>query len=292
MSYVSQHPALTDPEYSTPGKSQGLLSVFKDPYLMTLLVRKGIKTRYYGSALGWAWSYVRPFAQFLMYWMVFGLFLKLDRGEGGLFPVYLFAGLIIINLFSELFRNTTSAIVDNSSLVKKIFLPRELFPVATVGVGLIHFLPQAVIMLIIVLFLGWSISWLQVLAFLVAIVIIVVWALGIGLIFGAINVKHRDMKNIVDLVLMFTTWGSPVIYFWSMVHDALPTWLFHIYMSNPVTVAVEYFHYAFWAPVADSPKLPPHLFEYGLVALALSLLALAVGQLVFRKLEGTFAQNL
>ena len=289
---MSQHPALTDPAYSTPGKSQGLLSVFKDPYLMTLLVHKGIKTRYYGSALGWAWSYVRPFAQFLMYWMVFGLFLKIDRGEGGYFPVYLFAGLIVINLFSELFRNTTSALVDNSSLIKKIFLPRELFPMSAVGVGLIHFLPQAVIIFVIALILGWTFSWFQVAAFLAAIVIVVTWSLGIGLIFGAINVKHRDMRNVVDLILMFTTWGSPVIYFWRMVHDALPPWLFHIYMSNPVTVAVEYFHYAFWSPIADNPTQPPSLVEYGLIAMALALVALFIGQLTYRKLEGTFAQNL
>lgn len=291
MANVSQHPALTDPEYKTPGKSRGLLSVFNDPYLMTLIVKKGIKTRYYGSALGWAWSYVRPFAQFCMYWMVFGLFLKVTRDVSN-FPLYLFSGLIVVNLFSEIFRNTTSAIVDNSSLVKKIFLPRELFPVAAVGVAIVHFLPQVAILIIVSFFFGFTVSWLQILAFLAAIIILVIWSLGLGLFFGAINVKHRDSRNIVDLILMFSTWGSPVLYVWSMVHNAFPAWLFHIYMSNPVTAAVELFHYAFWAPTAENPDLAPNLLMYSGAGLGLGLIALLIGQLVFRKAEGTFAQHL
>lgn len=257
---------------------------------MVLLVRKGIKTRYYGSALGWVWSYVRPFAQFLMYWMVFDLFLKISRGE--LFPVYLFAGLIVINLFSEIFRNTTSAIVDNQSLVKKIFLPRELFPVAAAGVAFIHFLPQVVILLLVAILFGWTITWLQVAAFVVAILLMFIWTMGLGLFFGAINVAQRDAKNIVDLILMFATWGSPVIYSWHMVAEAFPEWLYHLYMSNPVTVVVELFHYTFWAPLVGNPDLPPNLWYYVLAATGLSLIALLIGQLVFRKLEGSFAQNL
>ncbi|MGO3677525.1 MAG: ABC transporter permease [Microbacteriaceae bacterium] len=288
---MSQHPALTDPEYKTPGKSRGLLSVFNDPYLMTLIVKKGIKTRYYGSALGWAWSYVRPFAQFCMYWIVFSLFLKVDRDIEN-FPLYLFSGLIVVNLFGEIFRNTTSAIVDNSSLVKKIFLPRELFPVAAVGVALVHFMPQVVILVIVALFFGLSFSWLQIAAFVAAVLLLVIWTLGLGLFFGAINVKHRDSRNIVDLILMFSTWGSPVIYSWSMVQRAFPDWLFHIYMANPATAAVELFHYAFWAPTATAPDLAPNLLTYSGAALGLGIVALLIGQLVFKKTEGTFAQHL
>lgn len=291
MANVSQHPALTDPEYKTPGKSRGLFSVFSDPYLMTLIVKKGIKTRYYGSALGWAWSYVRPFAQFCMYWMVFSLFFKVnDRVDH--FPLYLFSGLIVVNLFSEIFRNTTSAMVDNSSLVKKIFLPRELFPVAAVGVALTHFIPQVIILVGVSLLFGFTFAWSQLLAFLAAMILLVFWTLGLGLFFGAINVKHRDSRNIVDLILMFATWASPVLYPWTMVKDVFPEWLLHIYMSNPVTAAVELFHYAFWAPTTTENVLSHNLLLYSFTAFGLGCIALLIGQLVFRKSEGTFAQHL
>lgn len=161
---MSQYPALTDRDYSKPGSSQGLLSVFKNRYLVKLLIQKGVKTRYYGSVLGWVWSYIRPLAQFLMYFIVIGIILNVSK-DVPLFPIHLFSGLIVINVFSEIFRNTTSAIIDNGSLIKKIFLPRELFPVAATGVALLHFLPQVAVLFVVVIIMGWSFSWVALGAF-------------------------------------------------------------------------------------------------------------------------------
>lgn len=287
---MTENTVLNDPEYRTPGSSKGLLSVFRHRYLLSLLLKKGVATRYYGSALGWVWSYVRPAAQFLMYYLVIGIIMGADRGIDW-FPIYLFSGIVAVNLFSEALRNTTSAIIDNKSLVKKIFLPRELFPMAALGVALIHFLPQATLLLVVALLCGWTIGWLQVVGFVVGVLMILVFALGLGLFFGAINVAYRDAKNIVDIILMFATWASPVLYSWTMVHDRAPDWLYHIYMSNPMTAAVELFHDAFWLPLApDSPR--PDLLMYALIGGAIAVLTLVIGQTVFRKLEGSFAQSL
>lgn len=283
--------ALNDPEYDTPGKSNGLLDVFRHRYLLGLLLRKGIATRYYGSALGWVWSYIRPGAQFLMYYLVIGVIMGVDRGIP-YFPIYLFSGIVAVNLFAEVLRNTTSAITDNKSLISKIFLPRELFPVAAVGVAAVHFLPQALLLLVVALLFGWSITWLQVVAFLVGAILIVIFGLGLGLFFGAINVAYRDAKNFVDLILMFSTWASPVLYSWSMVHDRAPGWLFNVYMVNPMTVAVEMFHDAFWLPLAPGALRPDSLLEFAIVGTLIAAVTLCVGQLVFRKLEGSFAQRL
>lgn len=283
--------ALTDPEFDTPGKNRGLIDVFRHRYLLSLLLRKGITTRYYGSALGWAWSYVRPAAQFLMYYLVIGVILKANRGMD-FFPVYLFAGIITVNLFSEALRNTTSAITDNSSLVKKIYLPRELFPVSAVGVALVHFLPQVTVLLIVCLVLGWTITWMQVVAFLIGLFIVLIFALGLGLFFGAVNVAYRDARNVVDLILMFATWASPVLYSSEMVRRIAPEWLYHLYMVNPVTTAVELFHNVFWLPLAPNSPRPEHLILNALVGLAIAAITLLIGQITFRKLEGNFAQHL
>lgn len=282
----------TDPDYDTPGKSRGLTDVlFKQRYLLSLLVRKGIATRYYGSVLGWIWSYIRPGAQFLMYYLVIGVILGVDRGIDW-FPVYLFSGIVAVNLFSETLRNTTSAITDNKSLVRKIYLPRELFPVAACGVALIHFLPQALLLFVVALLCGWTIGWLQVLGFLGGMALIVTFALGLGLFFGAINAVYRDARNIVDLILMFSTWASPVLYSWTMVHKRAPEWLYNIYMSNPMTGAVELFHDGFWLPLAPDSARPENLGIFVAIGFAIALVTLFIGQLVFRRLEGTFAQRL
>ncbi|KIP51382.1 ABC transporter permease [Leucobacter komagatae] len=282
---------LLDPEFDTPGKSRGLIDVFKYRYLLTLLLKKGMSTRYYGSVLGWVWSYIRPAAQFLMYYIVVGIIMNGDRGVP-LFPVYLFSGIVAVNLFSEILRNTTAAVVDNRALVQKIFLPRELFPVAAVGVALLHFLPQAILLLAVVLFLGWTISLAQIAAFVVGLIIIIVFALGLGLLFGAVNVAYRDARNFVDLILMFATWASPVLYSWTMVHDRAPSWLFHTYMLNPLTSAVQLFHDTFWQPLAPDVAHPDLLMTYVGVGVAISFITLVVGQLVFRKLEPAFAQRI
>lgn len=288
---MANESVLSDPEFDTPGKSRGLLDVLKHRYLLKLLLKKGMSTRYYGSVLGWVWSYIRPAAQFLMYYIVVGIIMNGDRGLP-LFPIYLFSGIVAVNLFSEVLRNTTAAVVDNRALVQKIFLPRELFPVAAVGVALLHFLPQAVLLLGVVLFFGWTISLAQIAAFVVGLVIIIIFALGLGLFFGAINVAYRDARNFVDLILMFATWASPVLYSWTMVHDRAAPWVFHVYMLNPITSAVELFHHAFWLPLAPGVDRPAHLLEYVGVGLAISLVTLAIGQLVFRKLEPSFAQRI
>ena len=288
---MTENAAIDDPDFSTPGASRGLIDVFKHRYLLQLLLKKGISTRYYGSALGWVWSYIRPLAQFLMYYLVFGVVLDANKGVP-LFPVYLVSGIVAVNLFSEALRNTTSAIVDNKALVKKIFMPRELFPVAAIGVALVHFLPQAVVLLVVALFLGWTISFAAIGAFLLGVFIILLFALGLGLFFGALNVAYRDSRNFVDLILMFATWTSPVLYSWTMVHDRAPEWLYNIYMANPMTTAVELFHDAFWLPMAGSTPRPDHMLLNICIGLALSIITLLVGQLVFRRLEGKFAQTL
>lgn len=288
MAYVA---ALSDPEFDTPGKSKGLIDVFRHRHLLSLLLKKGITTRYYGSVLGWVWSYVRPAAQFLMYYLVIGVVLGANRGMD-YFPVYLFAGIITVNLFSEALRNTTNAITDNASLVKKIYLPRELFPVAAIGVAFVHFLPQAAVLLTVCLFLGWTITWMQVAAFIVGLIVVLVFALGLGLFFGSINVAYRDARNIVDLILMFATWASPVLYSWEMVHKLMPDWLFTLFMVNPVTTAVELFHNVFWLPLAPDTPRPEHLLLNAGIGLVLALITLLVGQFTFRKLEGNFAQHL
>lgn len=288
---MSDTSVLSDPDYRVPGASRGLFDVFRHRYLLSLLLKKGVATRYHGSVLGWVWSYVRPGAQFLMYYLVIGVIMRANHNME-FFPVYLFAGIVAVNLFSETLRNTTNAVVDNRSLIKKIYLPRELFPVAATGVALIHFLPQAALLFVVALFCGWTFGWLQLLAFLAGMVIIMLFALGLGLFFGAINVSYRDARNFVDLILMFSTWASPVLYVWSMVHKMAPEWLYNIYMSNPITGAVELFHDAFWLPLEPSQARPDNLLTFVLIGFAISLATLVIGQLVFRKLEGSFAQNL
>lgn len=288
-----------------------MIDVVRWRYLLRLLVRTGVTTRYRNSVLGWTWSYVRPTAQFLVFWVVLGLFMNLDRGIPN-YAVYLFSGIVVINLFSEAYKNATTSIVGNAALVRKVFLPRQLFAVSAVIVALVHFLPQVGLLLIVCLLLGWAahISIVSVLAILAAAIIVIIFALGLGLFFGAVNVRFRDAENIVELFLLLATWASPVLYAWTQVQEALlktlgwPQWILEVYMLNPITQGVELFHYAFWRPATENLvsaagyegnpliDIPPGLAWNTLWAFLIAVGTLLIGQLVFRRLEGRFAQDL
>lgn len=280
--------------FDVPGRNRGLLDVVRWHYLLRLLVRTGVTTRYRNSVLGWTWSYVRPAAQFLVFFVVLGVFLDLNRGIPS-YAIYLFSGIVVINLFSEGFKNATTSIVGNAPLVRKVYLPRQLFGISAVIVAFVHFLPQVALLLIVCLFLGWivNVSVLGILAIIAGVSLVLLFSLGLGLFFGAVNVRFRDAENIVELLLLLATWASPVLYFWTMVTDVLPPWLAQVYMLNPITQAVELFHYAFWYPVTDtSLPLPPALGINTLWTFVIVVVTLAIGQSVFRRLEGRFAQDL
>lgn len=289
--------------FSRPGQSRGLLDVIRWRYLLQLLVRTGVTTRYRNSVLGWTWSYVRPATQFLVFWVVLGLFLSMNKGIPN-YAVYLFSGIVVINLFSEGFKNATTSIVGNAPLVRKVFLPRQLFAVSAILVAFVHFLPQLALLVVVCLLMGWAvqISMLTLGAVAAGLVIIMVFSLGLGLFFGAINVRFRDAENIVELMILLATWASPVLYVWTMVETAVvdklhwPSWIVEIYMLNPITQAVELFHFAFWRPTSVGLEgmipLPPALGWNTLWAFLIAVVTLLLGQLVFRRLEGKFAQHL
>ncbi|WP_448003859.1 ABC transporter permease [Agromyces bauzanensis] len=289
---MSQYGPSDRSAFAVPGVGRGVLDVFSYRYLLRLLVRKGILTRYHGSVLGWAWSYVKPAAQFLIYYLVMGVFLNLNRGIEA-FPVYLFSGIVVVNLFNEAFGNATKSIVNNKALVKKIYLPRELFPIADVFIAFVHFLPQLSILVVVCVVVGWVPTVVQLAGAFLAMLIVLLLATGLGMLFGSVNVSFRDSQNVVELILLFATWTSPVLYSFTMVRDTLPTWLFDLYMANPLTAAVELFHSAFWFPTtSEAAERPEHLWLFAGLAVVIAVVTLLVGQLVFRRLEGRFAQDL
>jgi ABC-2 type transport system permease protein len=291
--------AISPSELTTPGLGSGLRDVRQSSFLLKLLVRKELKVRYRGSVLGLLWSYVKPGVQFVVFYVALGVFLGLERSprnpEGlANYAVYLFSGIVLINFFSEALGNAARSIVNNGNLIKKIYLPRELFPVASVWVSAVHFFPQLVVLVAGCLVAGWHPNFLQLLAAVAGFLIVGLLATGLGLLFGAANVYFRDSENLVDMLLMVATWASPVMYAWTMVEEKLGSTGYAIYQANPITIGVELFHYAFWFPTTDGTMaMPPNLFSLWLpVALALALAVLVLGQFTFRRLEGRFAQEL
>ena len=158
-----------------PGRIGGLGDVFRRRYLLKLLVRKELRVRYAASSVGLLWSYVKPAVRFLMYWQVVGLLLPKELENR---PLHIFAGMIMVSFFSDCLGAGTKSVLKNKALVRKINLPREMFPVASVLVSMYHMIPMYVIAIFGCIVAGWSPDPGAFAAGVLAFVIIVIWGLG------------------------------------------------------------------------------------------------------------------
>ncbi|WP_424935290.1 MULTISPECIES: ABC transporter permease [Bacteria] len=278
--------------FVAPGSTTGLIDVFRRRYLLSLIVKKEVGIRYRGSVLGWLWSYVKPLIQFLVFFFALGVFLDLNKSIE-YYPIYLLSGITVVTFFNESFANGTRSLVDNAALIKKIYFPRQMFPVASMLVATINTVPQIIVVLAIALFFGWAPGVLNIAALLLGLVIIALLATGLGMLFGAINVTFRDAQSFVEIIVMISVWASPVMYQWQMVAGKVPDWMFSIYTLNPITIAVELFHYGIWFPLDPlGAATIPGLWPRSAIALGVAVLFVVIGELVFRRLEGRFAQDL
>ena len=263
--------------------------------LLGLLVRRDIKARYKDSVLGLLWVLINPIVQLTVYYVVMGQFLGAARGIPD-FAIYIFSGLTVYAFFSEMLSGSTGSIVGNSGLVKKVYVPREIFPLASAGSAMFTFCVQLLVLITACVILGAPPISGGIVYFLPAVALIIVYGLAIGLLLSALNVYLRDVQYLTQVVLMLAMWASPIVYAWTMVNSVFqqfrfPGWLLEVYTNSPLTLAVLGFHRAFW--VSGTPEdYPPHLALRMLVAFVVGLILLWLCQRVFSRLQGNFAQEL
>lgn len=259
--------------------------------MLDLLIRRDLKARYKDSTLGFFWSLARPLMQLAIYFVVVGQFLQAARGIPD-FAVYIFAGLTIIGLFTEIVVGGTGSILANAGLVKKVYVPREVFPLASVGSALFNFCIQLTVLLAATLVVGAFPLHPEILYALPALAVVIVYGVACALLFSAINVYLRDVQYLVELGTMLLFWASPVVYSWEMVSNLItsPFWL-NVYTNNPLTLAVIGFQEAFWVAGEDHPQ-PDNLLLRLAVAFLIGLALMIASHRVFLRMQGNFAQEL
>jgi len=259
--------------------------------LLGMLVRRELKARYRDSSLGALWSLIRPLTMLLIYYVAIGKFLGAERSIPQ-FAIFVFTGLTVWQLFNEIVVGATRSIVDNASLIKKIYLPREIFPLAAVGSALVNFAIMFVVLLAATLVLGqpprlealWTVP--------AGFIMLVLFSFALGLLAAALNVYFRDVQHLVEIVLLILFWASPIVYSYQQVHSILQGgWIEQVYLANPVTTVVLYFQQGMWA-AGPSDGMPEGSLLRLLIAFVVSVVLLWAAQRVFARLEGNFAQEL
>jgi ABC-2 type transport system permease protein len=259
--------------------------------LLALLVRRELKARYKDSSLGFLWSLLRPLSILVVYYVAIGKFLGAERAIPD-FAIYIFTGLIIWQLFSEIVSSSTGSIVSNAGLVRKVYLPREVFPLSTVGSALFTYATQLVILVAAVVIVGRVPTGSRLWYLPLSLAVVLVFATALGLALAAVNVYLRDVQYLVEICLTILFWASPVVYSWRLVRDTLgDTWLADVYLNNPVTLAVLGMQRATWVAGTDEP-FPDGLGTRLVVSLLVGAVLLWLSQRLFNRLEGNFAQEL
>lgn len=276
------------------GTFRSLAEVWRRRELLVLLVRRELKARYKDSSLGVLWSLARPLVQLLIYYFAIGQVLGAARAIPS-FAIFVFIGLVTWTLFTEIAQNGTRAIVDNAGLIKKVDLPREIFPIAAVGAALFNVAIQLLILLAAMIVLQQVPLRIEVLWALPSLGLAIVFSTALAMMLSALNVYFRDIEHLIEVAIIVLFWLSPIVYSFSFVDALLEQfpWLREVYLANPITLAVLGMQRAFWVAGTEAPSnWPADLGVRVLIASLVSLVLLWLSQRLFARLQGNFAQEL
>jgi ABC-2 type transport system permease protein len=271
-------------------------SFVRNRELLSNLIRKELKVKYKNSALGFVWSLMNPLLYLVVFSLVLVEFLKQSIPE---FHFYLLCGLLAWNFFSQVLPATSRAIVDNSSLVTKVYFRREVLPLAAIGAGVVHFLLQFAVLVAAMLVFSHQQFWDSGMLLLpMAILTLLLMLVGFGLILACINVYYRDVQHLLDVGLLAWFWLTPIVYSSSLAQGRFWT----VYLLNPMTPVVLGFQRALYARVSyvqngaltrilpDAP-ITWYAERLGYVAL-MAVIVIGIGLWLFRRLDGRLAEEL
>jgi ABC-2 type transport system permease protein len=259
--------------------------------LLLNLVRLELKAKYKASALGFAWSLLNP----AMYLVVFYIAFDVILGAGiPRFPIYLLSGLLVWNFFTAALNSGTGSVVANSGLVKKVWFPREILPLASVGAALVHFFLQLMVLIAALSIVRHPIGWAELPLLPLALFDLILLASGLVLLLSAANVYLRDMAHFVELALLAWFWITPIVYPFSQLTKAIGGRA-GIALINPVTPIVLTFQRALYGEFGHvlDPNLSAAWYLRNLLIVGAGALILTAFALrVFNRLEGNLAEEL
>ncbi|SDA27502.1 lipopolysaccharide transport system permease protein [Methylobacterium sp. UNC378MF] len=244
--------------------------------LLRVLILRDLKVLYRQTALGACWAIAQPLFTVLIFTVIFGHFAKIPT-DGA--PYALFAGSAVVlwTYFSEAVRRSANGLVAEAELIRKIYFPRLVIPLATVVSPMVDFAIALAVMLALMLWYGVVPDWHLVLA-VPTLIVTAMLALGVSLWLGPINVRFRDVKHTLPFLIQIWMYASPIVYASSIV-PASVRW---VYALNPMVGLIEAFRFAILG------GSPPDAFAL-VVSVTAALALLVSGLIFFQRMERSFA---
>jgi lipopolysaccharide transport system permease protein len=230
--------------------------------------------------IGIAWAVLRPLLTMLAFTLIFGRLAKLPSTDAP-YPVLVFVALLPWQFFTTALGEASNSLISNSAMISKIYFPRMILPVSTVIVALIDFAISLVLLATVMGFYRFVPSW-KIVFMPLFLILSIIFTLGIGLLFSALNVKYRDFRYIVPFIVTFGTYISPV----GFSSDIVPDRFRMIYSINPMVGVIDGFR---WSIIGKGVSLYMPGF---IISIVLTIAIFFVGIIYFRKTEKTFADRI
>lgn len=248
------------------------------------LVRKELRGRYKGSALGFLWTFINPLLQLLVYTLVFSVIMRAGIDQ---YYIFLFVALVPWMFFSSALTGGASCVITSQDMVKKIYFPREVLPIAYVNSSFVNMLLTFIVVFAVLIVSGFGINPYALLFMPIVMIVEYFLALGIALLASALSVYFRDLQYILGIVAMAWQFLTPVMYSQEMVEEQLVShpMLLKIWNLNPTTPLINAYRDILY--YKQAPQLSTLIS-----GTILGLTVCIVGYLVFRKLQKGFAEEL
>ncbi len=200
------------------------------------MTERELRARYKNTAFGFIWLVANPILQMLIIGFIFPLFIK---GPIQNYNFYLLTGLLAWNFFSLSLSKTTPSIVNERSLIKKAFFPREVIPISMILSNLINYLAAFALFMIPIFFLH-TLTASSLFFFLIGLTLLVAFTIGMSLVTSALNVRFRDVNFFIQASLIIWFYATPIVYSLSQI----PPHLLWIWRFNPLTSCIQFMQHS------------------------------------------------
>jgi lipopolysaccharide transport system permease protein len=243
--------------------------------LLYFLTWRDVKVRYKQTVLGVLWVLLQPFVQLVIFSVIFGQVAQFDS-EGFPYPVFLYAGLLPWMFFAQALNRSGQSVLQGRNIFTKVYFPRLILPMASVGASLVDFAVAFVILIGLMLYYG-VVPGPGILMVVPLVMFTIFTALGVGTLISALNTAYHDFRFISRYMVKMWKWLTPVVYSVTVVPEK---WRWALSL-NPMAGLVD----AYRSAILGKP------FEWGNLAISMAVATalFLVGALIFRRLESQFA---
>lgn len=246
---------------------------FKYRYLIGDLISRDLKVKYRRSVLGFAWSILNPF---LMMLVITAVFQNLFKSSVDNFPIYYLTGYLLFSFMTESTTLAMTSVINSSGLIKKVYIPKYIFPIEKCLFSFINMLLSFIAVVIVMLILRVE-FYATFFLFLIPMIYALVFSIGLGLFLASATVFFRDIIHLYSVVTVAWMYLTPILY----PMDILPDFMFKVLSFNPL------YHFVLYLRALVMQGHIPDL-RTNLICMGFSVIMLFLGTVFFKKQQDKF----